>query len=76
MYCLSTVEKTAAPEDMPDDGSWYHYVVMYGASEINCVRSGTLSEVTQHANDFVTNLNARSKSNYSYATRNIKPKTA
>jgi len=74
-YLLSTIEKTEAPEDMPEDGNWYRYVVMYGTSEINCVKSGTLGEVTQHANDFVTNLNARSNTNYSYASRNIKTKT-
>jgi len=74
-YCLSIVEKTEAPEDMPEDGNWYRYIVMYGASEIKCVRAGTLSEVTEHANDFVANLNARSKTNYSYASRNIKTKT-
>ena len=74
-YCLSIVEKTEAPEDMKEDGNWYRYIVMYGASEINCVRAGTLSEVTEHANDFVASLNARSMSSHSYASRKIKTKT-
>jgi len=74
-YYLATIEETDPPDDMPD-GNWYHYVVMYGDSEINCVRAGTLKEVTGHAEAFVENLNARSTIGYSnYATRNTKAKT-
>lgn len=74
-YSLTSVEKTEAPKDMPK-GNWYHYVVMYGNSRINCVRAGTLKEVTQHAIDFVENLNARATMSYSnYATRHAPIKT-
>lgn len=75
-YCLTIIEKTDPPEDMPE-GSWFHYVVKYGSSEINCVRSGTLSEVTLHAQNFVENLNSRSTSSYTnYANRNTKERSA
>lgn len=74
-YCLTTIEKTEPPEDMPE-GNWYHYTVMYGSKEISCVRAGTLKEVTQHAEDFVENLNSRSTMSYSnYSTHNNKAKT-
>ena len=73
-YCLTTIEETDPPEDMPK-GDWYHYVVMYGAKEINCVRAGTLKEDTQHAQDFVENLNSRSTMSYSnYTAHNTKTK--
>ncbi len=74
-YYLTTVEKTPPPEDMPE-GDWYRYVVSYGNSKMNCVRGGTLKEVTRHAEDFVENLNARSTMSYSgYAARSTKAKT-
>ena len=74
-YHLTTVEKTPPPENMPE-GDWYRYVVSYGDSKINCVRGGTLKEVTCHAEDFVENLNARSTMSYSgYAARSTKAKT-
>jgi len=74
-YYLETVEETPPPEDMPE-GDWYRYVVSYGDSEINCVRGGTLKEVTRHAEDFVENLNVRSTMSYSgYAARSTKAKT-
>jgi len=74
-YYLVTVEETPPPQDMPE-GDWYRYVVSYGDSEINCVRGGTLKEVTLHAEDFVKNLNIRSTMNYSgYAARSTKTKT-
>jgi len=75
IYHLDTVEKTPPPQDMPE-GDWFRYVVSYGNSKINCVRGGTLKEVTQHAEEFVENLNARSVTGYSgYAARSTKAKT-
>ena len=74
-YSLLTVEETPPPEDMPE-GNWFRYVVSYGDSKINCVRGGTLKEVTHHAENFVENLNARSTMGYSgYAARSTKAKT-
>ena len=73
-YSLVTVEITPPPEDMPE-GNWFRYIVSYGDSNINCVRCGTLKEVTRHAEDFVENLNARSTTGYSgYAARSTKAK--
>jgi len=75
-YCLTSIEKSDPPADMPS-GNYCQYVVMYGDSAINCVRAGTLKEVTLHAEDFVKNLNSRSTMSYSnYAPRNNKNKTA
>ncbi|MCW8956599.1 MAG: hypothetical protein OQL09_06925 [Gammaproteobacteria bacterium] len=72
MYRLTNIEKTNPPEGMPA-GNWYHYVVEYGNSTMNCIRAGTLTEVTQHAEAFVENLNSRSAIGYSgYAARKAK----
>ena len=72
IYRLTNVEKTDPPEGMPE-GDWYHYVVEYGSSTMNCIRSGTLTEVTEHAEAFVENLNNRSAIGYSsYAARKTK----
>ncbi|MFW2372739.1 MAG: hypothetical protein ACN4GM_06415 [Gammaproteobacteria bacterium] len=71
-YRLANIEKTDPPEGMPA-GNWYHYVVEYGNSSMNCIRSGTLTEVTEHAEAFVENLNSRSAVGYSsYAARKTK----
>jgi len=71
-YRLANIEKTDPPEGMPE-GNWYHYVVEYGNSTMNCIRSGTLTEVTEHAEAFVENLNSRSAIGYSsYAARKTK----
>jgi hypothetical protein len=73
-YYLVAVENTPPPVDMPE-GDWFRYVVSYGDSEINCVRCGTLKEVTSHAEDFVENLNLRTTTGYSgYAARSTKAK--
>ncbi len=71
-YRVASIEKTTPPEGMPD-GDWYHYIVEYGKSTIDCIRAGSLKDVTQHAQDFVENLNTRTAKGYSsYAAR--KPK--
>ena len=72
LYRLTNVEKTDPPEGMPA-GNWYHYVVEYGNSTMNCIKSGTLTEVTEHAEAFVKNLNNRSAIGYSsYGARKSK----
>lgn len=72
IYRLTNIEKTDPPEGMPE-GNWYHYVVEYGDSTMNCIRAGTLAEVTQHAEAFVENLNSRSAIGYSsYGARKAK----
>ncbi len=71
-YRLANIEKTDPPEGMPE-GNWYHYVVEYGESSMNCIRGGTLTEVTEHAEAFVESLNSRSAIGYSsYAARKTK----
>lgn len=71
-YRLTNIEKTDPPEGMPA-GNWYHYVVEYGDSLMNCIEAGTLKEVTLHAEEFVENLNNRSSIGYSsYAARKAK----
>lgn len=71
-YRLATIEATSPPDGMPE-GDWYQYIVEYGKSKMNCVRSGTLEEVTRHAEEFVENLNTRTAVGYSsYAQRKVK----
>lgn len=69
MYRLTLIEPTSPPEGMPE-GDWCRYDVEYGDSKMNCIRAGTLKEVTQHAEAFVEELNLRSSKGYSaYAQR-------
>lgn len=68
-YRLTLVEPTSAPEGMPE-GNWHRYVVEHGNSKMNCIRAGTLKEVTQHAEKYVEDLNFRTSKGYStYAHR-------
>ncbi|MDH5765737.1 MAG: hypothetical protein OEZ38_06955 [Gammaproteobacteria bacterium] len=68
-YRLTIIEETSPPEGM-DDGDWYRYVVEDGKSAINCIREGSLKDVTEHAEAFVENLNSRTKQGFSgYAHR-------
>ena len=68
-YRLTLVEPVSAPEGMPE-GNWCRYVVEHGISTMNCIRAGTLKEVTQHAEKYVEDLNSRTLKGYStYAHR-------
>lgn len=63
-YHLVSIEKSDPPAGM-ETGSWYHYVIGYGHSKIECTRQGTLKEVTQYAKEYAESLNARAGKGYS-----------
>lgn len=63
-FKITKIEKIDPPEGMPD-GDWYHYVIGRGTSEIQGKRPGTLESVTEHAEEFIENLNRRALLGYS-----------
>lgn len=68
-FRVISVEKAGAPEGI-SEGEWYHYVISQGPSKIMGKRPGTLQSVTEHAEEFVENLNRRAAIGYSaYAAR-------
>ncbi len=68
-YRVLSVEKTEPPEGMSGD-NWHRYVIEHGSSTIEGIRSGTLKDVTQHAETFAEDLNLRMNSRGStYAPR-------
>jgi hypothetical protein len=74
-YALARVEKT----DAPDGGTskWYRYVLDNGRSTITGLRSGSVKEVTEYANQYAEQLNARSLHGQSvWSPRGRKPAAA
>lgn len=68
-FRVTSIEKSKPPEGM-DGGDWYDYVISQGPSQISGKRPGTLESVTEHAEEFVENLNRRAALGYSaYAAR-------
>jgi len=59
MYKVVAVKKIATPEGMPGD-NWHRYLIRCDKSEIEGMKPGTLSSVTQHAESVAEDLNARS----------------
>lgn len=69
-YQVISVEETQPPEGMPE-GTWYRYVIGRDQSEIEGLRPGSLSTVTEHAESVAEDLNSRTyKSGSTYAARN------
>lgn len=58
LYRLESVEKCASPEGIKGD-DWYYYVIVRGISRIDGKRTGTLKEVTAHAEDLADRVNKR-----------------
>ena len=58
LYRLESVDKCAPPEGIAGD-DWYYYVIVRGISRIDGKRSGTLKEVTAHAEDLAERVNKR-----------------
>ena len=54
-YQVESVKITDPPEGNPE-GSWCRYVIVQGKSKIVCIRSGSLKAVTQHAEDYASEL--------------------
>lgn len=73
-YNVMNIEKIKTPEGMIGD-NWYQYVVGQGSSEIKGLTTGTLNQVTEHANNIVDDLNDRSKGKKTGYTSNQNNKT-
>ncbi|MDH5391692.1 MAG: hypothetical protein OEY11_00775 [Gammaproteobacteria bacterium] len=58
IYHVISVEKTEAPSGM-EEGDWHRYTIGQGTSKIDGIRSGSLKDVTQHAEAFAKELNER-----------------
>ena len=58
LYQVDTVEKTTPPEGVTA-GSWYRYVLKSGNSVMEGKMSGTLKQVTMHADELVEQINSR-----------------
>lgn len=68
-YSVVTVEKTTPPEGMTGD-NWHRYVVAQGDATIEGKKSGTLKQVTAHAEAFAEDLNSRTgKGGSTYSPR-------
>ena len=60
MYNLIAIDCPAAPEGM-DGRNWCRYIIARDGSTIVAYRPGTVLQVTQHARDYVDELNAGAK---------------
>lgn len=63
-YRVESIEKIDPPTGMPQ-GDWFRYVIREGDSKIEGLQPGSLYSVTQHANTFADDLNARAANGYS-----------
>ena len=57
-YRVVTVEKTTPPDGLGGN-NWYRYVIQNGNSLMECKKSGTLKEVTAHADEVAEQINTR-----------------
>ena len=74
-FNVMTIEKIGTPDGMVGD-NWYQYVVGQDSSEIKGLTTGTLKQVTEHANNVADDLNDRSKgkkTGYSSSQNNKTP---
>ena len=72
LYHVEHVEKVDAPADLPGD-QWHRYVIGRGTSKIEGLKSGSLAEVRQHAENVAEDLNERANKKIStYASRSKK----
>ncbi len=70
-YQVESVVKVDTPKGMTGD-EWYHYTIIFGKKTIEGMKPGSLFSVTQHAEEFVENLNERSGKYGSQAYRSKK----
>lgn len=59
-YNVTSIEKTVPPEGA-DGQNWYRYVIECDGSVVTGCRQGTLKQVTEHANSFAEEINARTQ---------------
>ncbi len=57
-YNVTSIEKITTPEGMAGD-NWYLYIIEKGNSVMECIKSGTLKSVTEHAENAAEQINAR-----------------
>ena len=57
-YNVTSIEKIKTPEGMSGD-NWYMYIIEKGNSVMECMKSGTLKSVTEHAENAAELINAR-----------------
>ena len=74
-YRLTRVEKEKVPADS-NGQTWYRYVLHNGNSTITGRRCGTLETVTDYANHYAKQLNARAASGYSPWTPRSRRRTS
>ena len=63
-YSLAEVEIAESP-DGNNEEDWYRYVLVRGASRITGYHRGTLTEVTEYANECIGQINDRNRYNKS-----------
>lgn len=61
-YHVVEVTKSSAPKGMTGD-DWHLYVIGRGDSVIEGKKTGTLKDVTEHAEELAERINARSDKN-------------
>ena len=64
-YRVESVEEVPPPDGMPE-ANWFRYIISEGRSIIEGFRPGSLYSVTQHAETFANDLNARAANGYSF----------
>ena len=74
-FNVTKIEKTDPPAGM-QAGEWYRYVIGKGSSEIQGIRPGTLQSVTEHAEEYASNLNQRATQGYTAYTAAKRTKPA
>ena len=68
-YKVISVEKIKAPEGMAGT-NWHRYTIQKGNSIIDCKKTGTLNEVSKHAENVAEQINSRtSKGGSTYAAK-------
>lgn len=64
-YRVESVEEVPPPEGTSEE-NWFRYIISEGRSIIEGLRPGSLYSVTQHAETFASDLNARAANGYSF----------
>ena len=62
-YLVTSIEKITTPKGMAGD-NWYLYIIEKGQSVMECIKSGTLKSVTEHAENAAEQINARNVRGY------------
>lgn len=65
-YKVTSVEKTDSPLDTKNAEVWYEYIISNEDSTITGKRCGSLTQVTEYANEYSEQLNERMNNGGSY----------